>query len=496
MRDRLSEIGHPAEIKIIKTQGDRIQHLSFDKMEGKGFFTKEIEAALHTGEIDLAVHSHKDLETAEPEGLTIAAVSDRANPSDLLLIRKECHDGSYRWPMMRGSIVGTSSARRKSQVLEMRPDVTIKDLRGNVPTRIGKLRDGQYDAILCARAGVDRLNLDLSDLHVLELDPIDLVPAPAQGVLALQVRSGDKELQKVIGQLNDEEVETRIGIERDVLRSYGGGCQVPLGAYCVKDGDAYHLTATVADAWNAHPRRIVLKSTDPGSLSREAIKLLKKDISGKKVWITKWLDQRHMMRRASASWGFELTEHPLIQIEAVDPPEDNLPDNVGWVFFSSPNAVRLFFHFHASEAGRFKYACLGAGTAKALRYVGFRPDFIGESPDVETAANEFGKLIGDQRVLFPMSERSQRTVQRVLGDERVIDWIIYKPVSLHDEVEGEFDAIVVTSPSNAESLSESRKTDRVIAIGPTTAEALRARGFDPYVAESPQRLDRAVWEVL
>ena len=163
---RLREAGQPTERRIIRTQGDRIQDLSFDKMEGKGFFTKEIEAELLAGTIDLAVHSCKDLETRDPEGLHIAAIAGRAAVEELLLIRREAVDARQPFMLRSGATVGTSSARRKAQLRMHRPDVAIADLRGNVPTRVEKLRAGNYDAILLAKAGIDRLGLDLSDLHV------------------------------------------------------------------------------------------------------------------------------------------------------------------------------------------------------------------------------------------------------------------------------------------------------------------------------------------
>ena len=191
VREELEKRGHEVEITIIKTQGDKIQHLSFDKMEGKGFFTKEIEASLLNEDVDLAVHSHKDLETNQPEGLEIAAVSSRANPCELLLIRQSAHEEQALWGLKKDAIVGTSSARRKSQLLALRPDVQIKDLRGNVPTRVNKLKSGEYDAILLAKAGVLRLKLELEDLVGIDLTPDEFVPAPAQGVLALQIRSND-----------------------------------------------------------------------------------------------------------------------------------------------------------------------------------------------------------------------------------------------------------------------------------------------------------------
>ena len=152
VKSELEKLGCTVELNIIKTQGDAIQHLSFDKLEGKGFFTKEIEDALLSKKVDLAVHSHKDLETNPPAGLKIACVSERANPADILLINKNAVDESQKWSLKADAIVGTSSARRKSQVTKYRPDTTINDLRGNVPTRIDKLRQGNYDSILLAKA--------------------------------------------------------------------------------------------------------------------------------------------------------------------------------------------------------------------------------------------------------------------------------------------------------------------------------------------------------
>ena len=239
VRKQLEALGHEVEIKIIVTQGDAIQHLSFDKLEGKGFFTKEIEIHLLDGRVDLAVHSHKDLETTPPAGLMIAAVSEREDPSELLLIQKSKVDKSQDWELIENGIIGTSSARRKSQVIRFRPDLEIKDLRGNVPTRIQKLRDGNYDAIFLAKAGVDRLQIDLSEFHQVVLDPTVVVPAPAQGVLALQIREEDTELFEIMQNLNHPEVASKIGVERKVLNLLEGGCQLPLGVYSPEDGKVY-----------------------------------------------------------------------------------------------------------------------------------------------------------------------------------------------------------------------------------------------------------------
>lgn len=241
VKSELEKLGCDVEINIIKTQGDKIQHLSFDKLEGKGFFTKEIEDALLNESVDLAVHSHKDLETNQPEGLEIVAVSDRESPSDILLIQKDAYDASQPLAVKKGAIVGTSSARRQALLKAFRSDIEIKDLRGNVPTRIDKLRQGNYDAIVLANAGVSRLEIDLSEFQVEVLKPQEFVPAPAQGVLGLQIRSNDDETRKYVSQMNNPAVKSIINIERGVLNKLNGGCQLPLGVYAEKIDGKYEV---------------------------------------------------------------------------------------------------------------------------------------------------------------------------------------------------------------------------------------------------------------
>ncbi|MCA1763077.1 MAG: hydroxymethylbilane synthase, partial [Flavobacteriales bacterium] len=247
IKGELEKLGEKVRIQIIKTQGDIIQHLSFDKMEGKGFFTKELETALRSEEIDLAVHSFKDLETNQPDDLTIAAVSHRASPADVLLIKKDAVDEDQKWNLKKNPIVGTSSARRKVQLLHHRPDVSIRDIRGNVPTRIGKLRDQDFDAIVLAKAGMDRLKVDVSDLHVFEFNPKEFVSAPAQGVLACQTRASHQRLIDVLKKVNQPEVSELVGVERKILNMFHGGCQMPLGAYCIQEGGKYRVWAAMAD---------------------------------------------------------------------------------------------------------------------------------------------------------------------------------------------------------------------------------------------------------
>ncbi len=261
-RRALREIGAESELVLIKTQGDRIQDLSFDKMEGKGFFTKEIEEALLRGDIDLAVHSMKDLPTRQPEGLCISAVSYREDPSDVLLMREETAVAGKLLHLPESAVTGTSSSRRKAQILDFRPDLQIKDLRGNVPTRLDRLRRGDYDAILLARAGLNRLDADLSGLKAVPLNPREFVPAPAQGVLAWQTNASDLPIRRLLQQIHHPEVSAATNIERKVLQLLGGGCQLPLGVFCERDAMGhYHVWAAHAPSWNSPVTRVRLSSS-------------------------------------------------------------------------------------------------------------------------------------------------------------------------------------------------------------------------------------------
>lgn len=269
----LEKLGVDSELVIIKTQGDRIQDLSFDKMEGKGFFTKEIEAALLAGEVDLAVHSFKDLETRMPEGLALAAIPQRSYPNDLLLIRKDAYQAAASFGVAANAVIGTSSARRKAQLKHHLPECITRDLRGNVPTRIQKLRDGNYDAIVLAKAGVERLELSLSEFEQRTLDPRIFVPAPAQGALALQTRADD-ELLSALAPLSIPESDA-VRVERTLLAAMEGGCQMPFGAWCEHRSTGYRLYAAFASHADAPVTYAMLEGDDGEALALRMRDLLK-----------------------------------------------------------------------------------------------------------------------------------------------------------------------------------------------------------------------------
>lgn len=233
------------ELVIVKTSGDRMQDVPLTPELGRGFFTKEIEEGLLAGDFDLAVHSLKDLAVEMPAGLRLAAVLRRAPAGELLLVRPEAHlaETESLLPLARGATVGTSSPRRRKFLLFQRRDLTVKDLRGNVPTRLRKLREGEYDAILVATAGVSRLGLNLSGLFAVDLPPSAFPGAPGQGALAIQARARDHETLKLVGELTDAQTWQTTAVERGLLAALGGGCSLPLGAYCEQRGDRFRLRA-------------------------------------------------------------------------------------------------------------------------------------------------------------------------------------------------------------------------------------------------------------
>jgi hydroxymethylbilane synthase len=232
-----------AELKIIRTQGDIVTDRPLRELEGSGYFTKEIEEALLDESIDVAVHSFKDMPSKSPAGLCVAAITVREDAADLLIIAKDAYEeGAEGFPLFMKAKVGTSAVRRETQLRAIRADLEIRDLRGNVPTRLKKLEQGDYDAILLASAGVRRLSIDLSKFQVLRLDPKEFIPAPGQGALAIQMREGDPRLVGVRAVLNHDRTAEATRFERAIQAIFGGGCGLPLGAHAYHSDGEWHLS--------------------------------------------------------------------------------------------------------------------------------------------------------------------------------------------------------------------------------------------------------------
>ena len=256
----LRERGHEVELEIIKTTGDKITDVALAKVGTKGMFTKEIEEALAEGRIDLAVHSLKDLPTEVPPGFEIAAVTTRENPRDVFCSRK------YKSieDLARGARVGTSSLRRQAQLKAVRPDLDIYPLRGNVDTRLRKLEAGEYDAIILAAAGLNRLG---KTEFVRQIIPAEVMcPAAGQGALGIEIRAGDAATRQHLAFLDDAAARATTTCERALLNKLGGGCQVPIGAFAELRNGRLHLEAIVADPDGSKVLRESRDGTDPVQL--------------------------------------------------------------------------------------------------------------------------------------------------------------------------------------------------------------------------------------
>jgi len=245
---------------IIKTTGDKILDSPLSKIGGKGLFVKEIEEALLKGEIDFAVHSMKDVPAVLPEGLEIFCIPERDSPFDVWISSK----GDIR-ELPAGFVVGTSSLRRSVQVKKIRRDLKILPLRGNVDTRLRKLREGQFDGIILAEAGLNRLGLKVKCKR---FSKEDMIPAVGQGALGIEVRSDDLSVKKILAKIHSDSTATCVKAERAFLYTLEGGCQVPLGAYAWLEGNRLKITGFVSDL---EAERFFKKSLEGSPLEAEAL---------------------------------------------------------------------------------------------------------------------------------------------------------------------------------------------------------------------------------
>jgi hydroxymethylbilane synthase len=258
--DLLRALGHEVAIATITTTGDRLQGVPFARVGSKGMFTKEIEEALLADTIDLAVHSLKDLPTELDARFVIAAVTERVDPRDVFV--------STRFASMdtlpAGARVGTSSLRRQSQLRARWPRLEYVDFRGNVDTRLRKLSEGQVEAAVLAAAGLDRL--DRTEWVRERFSEDVLCPAPGQGALAIECRAADDRTRAVLATLDHAESRFAVTAERVALAGLGGGCQVPIGAYCRRDGDAYRIRGCVSSPDGATVLRAEERGLDAQAL--------------------------------------------------------------------------------------------------------------------------------------------------------------------------------------------------------------------------------------
>lgn len=253
--------GLKVELQIIRTTGDKILDVPLAKVGGKGLFVKEIEDALLARAVDLAVHSMKDVPAVLPEGLEIGAVPKREDPRDVIVTK-----GAKRIvDLPRGGRVGTSSLRRASQIRKLRPDLEILALRGNIETRLRKLTEGMFDAILLAAAGLHRMGWQ--DRITAYLEPAEFLPAIGQGAIGIEIRSDDDEIREILAPLHDPDTAVAVEAERSLLKTLEGGCQVPIGGHARLEDGTLRLSGLVASLDGQEMFRV--SRTGPPARARE-----------------------------------------------------------------------------------------------------------------------------------------------------------------------------------------------------------------------------------
>ena len=262
---RVSNGKYEFELKEIVTKGDRILDVTLSKVGGKGLFVKEIEKAMYDKEIDFAVHSMKDMPAVMPEGLIIGSIPVREDSRDAFISK----DGRTLDQLPAGAIIGTSSLRRGSQILAARPDLEVKWIRGNIETRMRKLKEENFDAIILAAAGMKRVGWDESIITEY-LEPEVCVPAVGQGALAIECREDDSELLELIKKINDDYTEKTVKAERTFLHLLNGGCQVPIGGYATLEGNEITLTALVGSKDGDIILKEKITGNNPEEVGKEA----------------------------------------------------------------------------------------------------------------------------------------------------------------------------------------------------------------------------------
>lgn len=486
----LSRHNISSELKIIVTSGDKNQQWenSFDKLEGKNFFTKEIEEALLNKEIDLAVHSFKDVEAVfyeDDHPLVIAGLSKRHTPNDVLILLNDCVDKQYPLHISCGAKIGTSSSRRYAQLHTFRPDVKILPLRGNVPTRINKLKNRQYDGIILAQAGIERLNISLDEFYVMPLPLYYFVPAAGQGIIAFQARREDEEILQLIKKISDTDAEICGKSERKVLQFTGGGCSKPIGVLCEKHLNKFRMYVSFNTDKEQPSVLSIIEDVNADTLINTTQKIIQniqyhlQNPVSKKVFISKQLSEDSYLKKIIQRLKWNIADVTLIKTEAL--PANDLP-SFDWIFFSSKNAVKYFLESYGKDVLKDKKTgCLSVSTSGYLEAQGISADYTGTENDIQSIAEDFLKKCKHQTVLFPCSNISNQSIgQYISGMAEAVYFPVYKTTEIHQELNEQFDYLIFTSPSNVRAFlkkNQIKDNAKIIAMGESTEKELLKHGI-------------------
>ena len=512
--ERLRAESPELEVSVVRlsTHGDETPDRPLPEIGGKGLFTEKIEQALRAGEIDAAVHSLKDLPVDDAPGTVVGAVLGREEARDVVISR-----GGYTLSTLpAGAVVGTSSTRREAQLRAERPDLSVRPIRGNVETRIGRVEHGEYDATVMAGAGVSRLGISARVDEWLEIERF--LPAPGQGALAVQCRSGDSAMLALIARIDDERLRRATDAEREFLRALGGGCAAPVAAFATHVGAAGRVSL-VGRVISPDGKRIVkvrAAGDDPGALGRklaeEALEAGAGEIlagarsrseqplplAGRRVVITRPRAQASEILERLARQGAVGVPLPLIRIEPVHGDMRGLPSS-DWILFTSVNGVEHFFSRVGETALSARIGAVGPATAEALRSRGLAPAFQPEEQTGAALARGIaaleGSSISSRRILIPCAAEAGESTAEILREAgaSVEEMPVYRTVPEEPAAEElariskGVDAVVFMSGSAARafralvestpSLAPAFEKAVVACIGPTTAESARAAGL-------------------
>jgi hydroxymethylbilane synthase len=544
VKSRIEEFhkGLIVEIEIIKTTGDKFSEASLVRIGGKGVFTKEIEEALLDGRVDLAVHSLKDLPTTLPDGLHIAAITEREDARDALIVREDLRGsvGSIE-ELPPGARVGTSSLRRAAQLRHARPDLQIIELRGNVETRLRKVDEGDYDAIVLASAGLNRLGF--ADRITALIDTTEMLTAAGQGALGIEARVADQRTNLLLEPLNHWPTRYATEAERAVLRNLGGGCAVPIAALgrVEKKGKKKRLVleALVADVEgrSAIRKRIegpVEQAEELGSelaerLAAAGVRDLLPRLGGgshppeggttnlplarRSVILTRATKQSGEIVRALEKLGATIVSCPTIEIRepsswaALDTALSQL-GSYDWLVFTSVNGVEFFLRrldelgHGRAELMQHLVCAVGRKTAEKLRSESIKVNLTPARFTAEAVVEELikrygvGRRLRGARMLLPASASTRDVIRPAMEKIGVIVDVVETYRTVVPAASGEnvkellenarADYIVFTSPSTVSNLAALLETDdlaqhlagtRVACIGPVTAETAQSHGL-------------------
>lgn len=517
------------EIIIIKTKGDKILDVPLSKIGDKGLFTKELEYALFRDEIDMAVHSLKDLPTKFPKGTKLGAILNRGDFRDCLVSKDhkklEDFDGS--------EVIATSSLRRKAQLLKINPKFKIVEIRGNVNTRIRKMEEGHCDAMIMAAAGLQRLEMGE---YITEIfDPEVMISACGQGAIGVEIREEDVTVEKLISNINDKDSWLTAETERVFLSTLEGGCQIPVGCHCRIEGekvvlkgfissidgseflcktvegnrtDSFELAASLAnDLFNSGGKEILDEIRSENIVNETTSSGLK----GKRIISTRPLEISDDLPNILKDCGAEVIALPMIELlPSVLTPEErfslaNLAD-YNWVFFTSKSGVSSFFKQLIEVNGdttlpkQLQIAVIGEKTALELEYYGYKASFISSGNNSEEFITEFKSTLDlkNQNLMFILGNlandylidqmKQGNTVKRINTYQNNCPSKIDSSI-LNQLKTNEYDLIVFTSPSTFNNLikfidHDVLKTLKIASIGSTTSKAITNAGLKPLLTAS------------